>query len=360
MQVRAWLVVICLIIGSVGGAVSWAEPNSPLPAVRSFQVGEQLTYEISWLNMTAGTAVMAVNDAGMDGARPLAKLITTAKSRPVITKFFPVDNRVESIVDPATLFPEHLFFKRREGKKKEDIEYAFHQKEGTVTVIKGGETETLEMPSGTQDVISCLYYARSELSFQPGSSLTMNVFHDKKNRKLDVRVEEIETVSGPWGEVEAARVLVVMPFQGLFLNQGNIRVWFTNDDRRIPVRMKAKVIIGSIVADLVSRWLASSPTNRLRRSNERTNRSLPTLFKTVILTPTMSQFLLTLSRFIAQKQAASPEAGGGLDPSPRSDRSCRETHCAGSETCRAHRYPGNDRRGQCTGRDSQEAGRDCE
>jgi Protein of unknown function (DUF3108) len=53
--------------------------------------------------------------------------------------------------------------------------------------------------------------------------------------------------------------LVVMPFQGLFLNQGNIRVWFTNDERRIPVRMKAKVIIGSIVADLVNRGLAPSP-----------------------------------------------------------------------------------------------------
>jgi hypothetical protein len=85
------------------------------------------------------------------------------------------------------------------------------------------------------------------------------VYHDKKNRKPEVRVEEIETVSGPWGEVATARVLVVMPFQGIFLNQGNIRVWFTTDDRRIPVRMKAKVIIGSIVADLVSGWQASSP-----------------------------------------------------------------------------------------------------
>ena len=244
----------------MNGAISWAEPGSPLPTARSFQVGEQLTYEISWLNMTAGTAVMAVRDAGMVGGRPLAKLMTTAQSRPVISKFFPVDNRVESIVDPTTLLPEHLFFKRREGKKKEDIEYTFHQKDGKVTVVKGGETETVEMPPGTQDVISCLYFSRSALSFLPGSSLTMNVFHDKKNRKLDVRVEAIETVSSPWGEVEAARVLVVMPFQGLFLNQGNIRVWFTNDDRRIPVRMKAKVIIGSIVADLVSRWLASSPT----------------------------------------------------------------------------------------------------
>ena len=243
----------------MSGAVSWAEVSKPSSA-RSFQVGEQLTYDISWLNITAGTAVMAVSGAGTDGDRPLAKLITTTQSRPMITKFFPVDNRVESIVDPATLLPEHLTFKRREGKKKEDIEYTFHQKEGTVTVVKGGTTETLAMPPGTQDVISCLYYARSELSLQPGSFLTMNVHHDKKNRKLDVRVEEIETVSGPWGEVETARVLVVMPFQGLFLNQGNIRVWFTTDDRRIPVRMKAKVIIGSIVADLVSGLQASSPT----------------------------------------------------------------------------------------------------
>jgi len=256
---RAWLVPAWLILSATIGPISWADV-SDLSSARSFQVGEQLTYELSWLNITAGTAVMAVSGAGTDGNRPLAKLITTTQSSPLITKFFPVDNRVESIVDPATLLPEHLTFKRREGKKNEDIEYTFHQKEGTVTVVKGGTTETLEMPQGTQDVISCLYFARSELSLQPGSSLTMNVYHDKKNRKLDVLVEEIETVSGPWGEVETARVLVVMPFQGLFLNKGNIQVWFTNDDRRIPVRMKAKVIIGSIVADLVSGLQASSPT----------------------------------------------------------------------------------------------------
>ncbi len=256
---RACFVLACLILGTMSGVVPWAEAGE-LSSARSFQVGEQLTYEISWLYITAGTAVMAVSDAGKDGDRPLAKLITTAQSRPAITKFFPVDNWIESIVDPATLLPEHLTFKRREGKKKEDFEYTFNQKEGKVIVVKGGTTETLEIPPGTQDVISCLYFARSTLSFQPGSSLTMNVYHDKKNRAIEARVEEIETVSGPWGEVETARVLVVMPFQGLFLNQGNIRVWFTNDDRRIPVRMKAKVIIGSIVADLVSGLPASLPT----------------------------------------------------------------------------------------------------
>jgi hypothetical protein len=257
---RTGLILAWLILSATIGPISWAAPADELSSARSFQVGEQLTYDISWLYITAGTAVMAIGDAGAEGTRPLVKLLTTAQSRPAITKFFPVDNRVESVMNPATLLPEHLIFKRREGKKKEDIEYTFHQKEGRATVVKGGTTETLEIPSGTHDVISCLYFARNELSLQPGSSLTMNVFHDKKNRKVEVRVEDIETLSGPWGEVETARVLVVMPFQGLFLNQGNIRVWFTTDDRRIPVRMKAKVVIGSIVADLVGGWQAASPT----------------------------------------------------------------------------------------------------
>jgi hypothetical protein len=41
-----------------------------------------------------------------------------------------------------------------------------------------------------------------------------------------------------------------MPFKGLFLNEGNIRVWVTNDAARIPVLMKSKVLIGSVTAAL--------------------------------------------------------------------------------------------------------------
>jgi len=221
---------------------------------RPFEVGERLTYDISWLNITAGTAVMEV--AKMEGKmegnaeRAFAKLVGTAQSRPIITKFFPVDNRVESEVDLGTLVPEHMTFRRREGKKKEDIEYVFLQKEGKVIAVRGGITEALPIPAGTQDIISCLYYARTVLPMKPGASLAMNVYHDKKNRPVDVRVEAIETVDTPWGKLETARLLVIMPFHGLFMNQGNIRVWMTTDDRRTPVRMKAKVVIGSIMADL--------------------------------------------------------------------------------------------------------------
>jgi hypothetical protein len=215
-----------------------------------FAAGERFSYDISWLSITGGTAVMEATPAGLDNGHPAFRLLTTARSTPFVTRFYPVDNRVESTIDGESLLPQRMTFRRREGKRKNDFDYTFKHHEGKVLAIKDGTTETLAFPEGTQDPISCLYYVRSKLAMTPGSSLVMNVHHDKKNYKVEVRVEGLETLEGPWGKVETARVLAIMPFQGIFLNQGNIRVWFTTDARRVPVRMKAKVVIGSIVADL--------------------------------------------------------------------------------------------------------------
>jgi hypothetical protein len=248
--------MIRLSYGTVLTILFWGWMTWPLPVAaegpgQAVQTGERLTYDISWLNILAGTAVMEVQADGIAGGGSRAKLVTTAQSRPAISKFFPVDNRVESEFDLRTQLPQHMVFHRREGKNKEDIEYTFHHAEGTVTAIRQGTTEILPIPAGTQDLISCLYYVRNQLPLTPGTSLMLNVHHDKKNRQVEVRVENIETLEGAWGKAETAQVLVIMPFKGLFINKGNIRVWFTTDERRIPVRMKAKVIIGSIVADLV-------------------------------------------------------------------------------------------------------------
>lgn len=223
----------------------WADVQHP------FQVGERLTYTVSWLNMSAVTAVMEVVPISGSSGHGVAKLVGTAQSTPILTKFFPVDNRVESDIDLDTLAPEHMTFRRREGRKKEDIEYIFHQQNGMVTAIRGDTTESLHIPGGTQDILSCLYYTRVALPPKPGASLKMNVYHDKKNRPVEVRVEGVEIIEGAWGKAETIRVLVIMPFHGLFMNQGNIRVWVTTDKRRTPLRMKAKVTLGSVVANLV-------------------------------------------------------------------------------------------------------------
>jgi hypothetical protein len=227
-------------------ALTASTPSHP------FAPGEQLTYAISWLHVRAGTAEMGIQEAPPIGGRAAFKLLTTARSNSAISKVYPINNRVESLIDAETLSPYRMTFLRREGKTRNDFDVTFRHQDRTVVDIKDGIAETTAIPPETHDLISCLYYVRSLPSMEPGSTVVLNIHHDKKNYRVEVKVEGLEQVQSPWGRIQAVRILVVLPFQGIFLNEGNIRVWLTHDARRIPVLMKAKVIIGSVTARLDS------------------------------------------------------------------------------------------------------------
>jgi Protein of unknown function (DUF3108) len=251
MKVRLMLLLALLVPLSAAGLES--HPRASLLAFRPFEAGERLTYAVSWLGIRGGTAKMEVTDAAPIDGRATLRLRTIAKSSPWFSKIYPIDNRVESLVDAETMSPHRMTFQRREGKQKNDFDVTFRHREGLVLEIKDGVPQTLAIPAETHDLISCLYYVRSLPSIEPGSTMMLNLHHDRKNYRIEVRVEGVERLSTRWGDMEAVRVLVVMPFQGIFLNEGNIRVWLTHDDRRIPIMMKAKVIIGSVTATLVDR-----------------------------------------------------------------------------------------------------------
>lgn len=257
------LVTMCLM-GAFPPDMSRSETTLDPPVAASpslpFLIGERLSYDLTWLGMRAGIATMVVQESQGESGRPQLTLGMTARSSPVVTKFYPVDNRGVSVVDLESFLPRHMTFARREGKRFNDFDYTFRHSEGLVTAVKDGKSDELSIPADAQDAMSCLYYVRKVLPFVPGASLTMTVHHDKKNYKMDVRVEALETLEGVWGKRQTARVVVLMPFQGIFLNEGNIRVWFTTDERRVPVRMKAKVIIGSIVAELMEGYRLGGPS----------------------------------------------------------------------------------------------------
>ena len=218
---------------------------------RAFAAGEQLHYALFWFAIPAGTATMEVADSTPFAGRPALKLLSHAKSSRLLSRIYPVDNRLESTIDAESPSPYRLVFHRHEGRKKNDFDLTFNHADGQVHTIKDGNAEDIAIPPGTQDILSCLYYLRSLPKLVPGTSVFLNIHHDRKNYRLEVRVEGTDKVASPWGEVEAVRVLAIMPFQGIFLNEGNVRVWLTNDVRRVPVMMKAKVVVGSVVARLV-------------------------------------------------------------------------------------------------------------
>ncbi len=242
------MLVLGLILGvlpSSGRMLAQGQPHAP--AV------ESLEYAISLLGIPAGTARMHATPVTLPNGLSTIQFMTIAKSNDFISFFFPVHNIVTSTVDAHTMLPVHLFFQRREGNRHEDFDVTFDHQSKQATIVKDGERSTMSIPDHTHDALSCLYYLRRMPTLVPGKSVFVTIHHDKKNYEVEVQVEAIESVPGPWGEVEAIRLLAIMPFRGIFLNEGNIRFWLTNDVNRVPVKMSARVMVGSVEA-ILENW----------------------------------------------------------------------------------------------------------
>ena len=244
------LTLLVLLFIATSSSRPWIADASS-NTLQRFQIGERLGYALSWGKISAGTAVLEIVGRETLSGRQVLQLLHSARTNDFVSFFYPVNNRVESFIDEEAL-PARLLFKRREGKKKNDIEVLFDQAAHVAMVTTDGVRETIAVPAGVQDTLSCLYAFRSLPLSAVGQSVKIDVYHDKKTYQLELRVEGFERMQTALGEVDTIRVLAIMPFRGLFLNEGNIRVWFTNDIPRIPVLMRAKVIIGSISATLTS------------------------------------------------------------------------------------------------------------
>ncbi len=52
------------------------------------------------------------------------------------------------------------------------------------------------------------------------------------------------------GEVGTVIVKPALKSEGLFQSNGDILIWLTDDEKRIPVKVETKVPVGSVVLEL--------------------------------------------------------------------------------------------------------------
>ena len=252
---RRWVATLGPLVFFLIGLAPFATP-SPAPSAsnhgpRAFAAGEALTYAVYYMGFQGGTVTMDIRNGGTHDGRQVYKLLNRARSQQPVTAFFPVDDRIESFIEAESLAPLELVFHKHEGKTRTESAVTFHHDEGTATTTKDGVTETRSIPPGTQHAFSALYYLRALPSVTVGSEMTLNVHHEKKNYPLHAKVEGVEEITGAWGTKKALRVGVTLPYTGIWLNSGKMDMWVTDDPSHVPLKVKAKMVIGSITAELI-------------------------------------------------------------------------------------------------------------
>ena len=212
----------------------------------AFGVGEYLEFGLAYGIISAGTATMEIPDTILYKGRWCYHIKTLATSGDFISTFFKVRDTVESYIDKNGIFTYYFRKHLREGGYKIDRITEFDQQMHLAITGK----DTIPTYAFVQDVLSSLYYLRTQ-QLVPGVDVLIDNHIDKKNYPLRVIVHGKEKTEVPAGKFNCVIVEPVMRYEGIFKAKGKIKIWLTDDQYKMPVKMQTEVfLLGSISAKL--------------------------------------------------------------------------------------------------------------
>jgi hypothetical protein len=229
-----------------------------------FGAGERVSLKITYAHLLAGHATLRV-EAGPAAPRPALRLVAEAQSQGFFAWLlhFHVDDRTVAVWDPATSCSLSIEKHLREGRAQRDQVVSFDPATGIARVEDRKIQQTrFELEPCSLDVLSALFVARVR-GVPDAGQLELPVFDNGKRYTLGVRFIGRERLDLPAPFGKATPTIVVEPMlvegTGLFVKEGRLKLWLTDDARRVPVRMRSKVPIGSVSADLESYEAAAAP-----------------------------------------------------------------------------------------------------
>jgi hypothetical protein len=227
----------------ITASVSLAAPGEVLPAVPTpFRVGESLKFSVQYGFIHAGSAYLEVPEVREVNGRQVYALVARAESNSFFSRIYKVRNRIESLWDREGLFSWRYSEQRREGKHRFQNEIAFDQSQLQARYHDG---QLYAIPPHVQDALSSFYYTRTQ-ALPLGGSFVFDYHASRKTKPLEVKVLGRERIKTPAGTFDCVAIEPILKAGGIFKNKGRLVIWMTDDERRMPVLMKSKVMIGSI------------------------------------------------------------------------------------------------------------------
>jgi len=214
---------------------------------RPFQSGETLVYSVGWGPVRAGYGILTLTPGPTPG-----RLAVTVEG--ITNPFFSAIYRVRDLLycemDSLGIYPfffeEHL----REGRYRDNRWVVFDPETGKACTHRG-EHVWVDAPRFSESIASLLYYLRT-LDLPVRDSIAVDCFVQKKNYQVTFVGRKKEKVKTDFGEFTCAVVDPVLVGKGrVFTHRDRIRIWFTDDENRLPIMVRSKIAVGSITAQLI-------------------------------------------------------------------------------------------------------------
>jgi hypothetical protein len=247
------LVILCLIGLWAGmllpGPLLAADPVAP------FRPGEKLIFSLRWSFVPAGTAILEVMPIEKINGVEAYHFLMTASTNSFLDKFYKVRDRIDAFADLSMTQSLYYKKKQREGRSKRDIVVEFDWVLNQARYSNFGKNiKFTPIVPGTFDPFSVFYFSRT-FDWNTHSTLERPVTDGKKLIVGKAHLKAREKIKTPLGEFETYRFEPgIENIGGVFEKKkgAKIEVWVSADHRKIPLRLKSEVAVGSFIAELVA------------------------------------------------------------------------------------------------------------
>ena len=217
--------------------------------------GEELKYGIYYSFIRAGTAYIKNRGLTTVNGRKAFLLQTTAFSAAVIDAFFKVRDINYSWLDAENFYSLGYLQSVREGGYKRDewLIFDYPKKLFYGELQKKEDPHIISGPLDMQvlDMLSSLYFVRAQ-KLEVGKDIVFDIINRERQYPLVVKVLKKETVKTDAGKFDCIVVEPQFRGEGIFVSKGkSLKVWLTDDEYKMPVKMKTEVFIGSVSAELL-------------------------------------------------------------------------------------------------------------
>lgn len=214
----------------------------------AFTVGEQLEFDVRYGFIVAGKAVLEIPKYEYYRGRKCFYIESRVNSLPFFSTFYKVEDRYVSVIDAEGLFPWRFEQHIREGGYKRDFEAEFDHMLNIAITNEG----THPIIQYAHDILSAFYYTRT-LDFskmKPGQKTELKNFYKDTVYTLEVKFKGRQKVEVKAGTFNTIIIEPIIQGGGLFKAEGTLLIWLTDDEKKIPVMVKSRIVVGSITAEL--------------------------------------------------------------------------------------------------------------
>ena len=237
---------LTVVLAGVGVAVTTAA-STQARARLPFGSGERAEYQVKLGLVSVGSGAVEVLGVENVGGAPTfhARMRVSGGMGPAR-----VNDRYESWIDVGGLFSRRFVQDIHEVRYRRSRAYEFDVARRTWRRTDGSD-DTGTLPTNEPlDDLSFMYYART-LPLKVGDTYRLNRYFKESGNPVVLRVVRKETVTVPAGRFNTVVVQPSIRTSGIFSEGGRAEIYFSDDDRHIPVLIKSRVpVVGSLTMSL--------------------------------------------------------------------------------------------------------------